>query len=134
LNFDRYCLDHKPNVRKEKERICRAGGRVTQHVDDVPRVQDLLAVSRALGDYSIDKQLIPASPDILEYAKDDKSKAAYVILACDGLWDVMSNEEVASFVVKRVTNTSLEGIVSQLLDHALQLETMDNVSIYIIKL
>lgn len=128
------CLDHKPNVRKEKERIYRAGGRVTEHPDDVPRVQDMLAVSRAFGDYSIDKHIIPPSPDIIEHGKGDKSPAAYVILACDGLWDVMSNEDVAQFVAKRVEHSSLETIAGQLLDHALQLNTMDNVSVYLIKL
>ncbi len=46
----------------------------------------------------------------------------------------MNNEQVASFVAKRISNTSLKDIVSQLLDQSIQLETMDNISIYIIKL
>ncbi|CAF0767470.1 unnamed protein product [Adineta steineri] len=129
-----FTKDHKPNVQKEKERICKAGGRVTEYEDDVARVEDQLAVSRALGDYAIDKHLIPASPDIIQCQKSPKSKAAYIILACDGIWDVMSNEEVAQFLIKRISNTSLQDIASQLLDHCLKLETMDNMSIYIVKL
>ncbi len=129
-----FLIDHKPNVRKEEERIRRAGGRVTKYGNDVARVENLLAVSRALGDYSLDKHLIPASPDIIQFSKESSSSAAFVILACDGIWDVMNNEEVANFVLKRISNTSLENIASQLLDHCLKLETMDNMSIYIIKI
>jgi len=46
----------------------------------------------------------------------------------------MNNEQVASFVAKRISNTSLQDIVSQLLDECFKLETQDNMSIYIIKL
>jgi len=130
-----FLIDHKPNVRKEEERIRKAGGRVTKFGNDVARVENLLAVSRALGDYSLDKHLIPASPDIIQFSKESSSAAAaFIILACDGIWDVMNNEQVANFVSKRASNTSLENIISQLLDHCLELETMDNMSIYIIKI
>ncbi|CAF1382393.1 unnamed protein product [Adineta ricciae] len=130
-----YTKDHKPNNRKEKERILKAGGHVTQHSGDVARVEDQLAVSRALGDYSIDKHLIPASPAIIQFAKNPNSQGEYLILACDGIWDVMSNEQVASFILQRISlNSSLENIASQLLDHCLKLQTMDNMSVYIIKI
>lgn len=85
-----------------------------------------------MGDYALDKHLIPASPDIIQYSK--LKSGSYLILACDGIWDVMTNEQVASFVAKRISNTSLEDIVSQLLDECLKLETMDNMSIYIVKI
>lgn len=117
---------------KERERIYRAGGHVTQYGDDVPRVESYLAVSRALGDYSLDKHLIPPSPDIIQYPK--QSNVSFVVLACDGVWDVMSNEDVAQFIRNKLTQTSLTDIVQQLLDHCLQLQSMDNISLYIIKL
>ncbi|CAF0880485.1 unnamed protein product [Rotaria sordida] len=126
-----YTKDHKPNVIQEQERIHKAGGRITQYENDVARVEDKLAVSRTFGDYSLDKRLIPALPDIIQYRKD--SLAAFVILACDGIWDVMTNEQVALFVSQKVSNTSLENIASQLLDQCLKLKTSDNMSIYIIK-
>ena len=47
----------------------------------------------------------------------------------------MSNEQVASFILQRISlNSSLENIASQLLDHCLKLQTMDNMSVYIIKI
>jgi serine/threonine protein phosphatase PrpC len=76
--------------------------------------------------------LIPALPDIIQYS--NQLSAAFVILACDGIWDVMNNEQVAHFVSKRSSNTSIQKIAEQLIDHCLQLESMDNMSIYIIKL
>ncbi|CAF4717322.1 unnamed protein product [Rotaria sp. Silwood2] len=124
--------DHKPNVEQEEKRIQKAGGKITKFGNDVPRVESKLAVSRALGDYSLDKHLIPALPDIIQYSRD--SLASFVIIACDGIWDVMNNEQVALFVSEKAKNTSIKHIASQLLDHCLNLGTTDNMSIYIIKI
>ncbi|CAF5049275.1 unnamed protein product [Rotaria sp. Silwood1] len=124
--------DHKPNVEQEEKRIKKAGGRITHFENDVPRVESKLAVSRTLGDYSLDKHLIPASPDIIQYST--KSLASFVIIACDGIWDVMNNEQVALFVSQKAINTSIKDIASQLLDHCLNLGTTDNMSVYIIKI
>ncbi|CAF4175937.1 unnamed protein product, partial [Rotaria sp. Silwood2] len=126
-----YTKDHKPDVVQEQERIHRAGGRITQYENDVARIEDKLAVSRTFGDYLLDKRLIPALPDTIQYPKNPL--AAFVILACDGIWDVMTNEQVALFVSQKASNTSLENIASQLLDQCLKLKTSDNMSIYIIK-
>ncbi|CAF2463298.1 unnamed protein product [Rotaria sp. Silwood2] len=84
--------DHKPNVRQEEEGIHKIGGRVTKYKDDIPHVENQLAVSRALDDYSIDKHIIPALPDIIQYSK--QSSVAYIILACDGIWDVINNQQL----------------------------------------
>ncbi|CAF3066051.1 unnamed protein product, partial [Rotaria sp. Silwood2] len=59
---------------------------------------------------------------------------SFVIIACDGIWDVMNNEQVALFVSEKAKNTSIKHIASQLLDHCLNLGTTDNMSIYIIKI
>ena len=80
----------------------------------------------------LDKHIVPALADILEYQRD--SSTAFVLLACDGIWDVMTNEQVASFVTERASNTTLKNIASQLLDSCLQKESTDNMSVYIIKL
>ncbi|CAF3247392.1 unnamed protein product [Rotaria sp. Silwood2] len=124
--------DHKPSVRKEQERIRRAGGRISKVGNDVLRVESQLAMTRALGDYSLDKHIITAIPDLIQYERD--SLAIYVIIASDGIWDVMNNEQVASFVSQRVSNTTLENIISQLFDQCLKEESSDNMTAYIIKL
>ncbi|CAF1076206.1 unnamed protein product [Rotaria sordida] len=125
-------FDHKPNVRQEEECIRRTGGRVTKYKDDVPHVENQLAVSRALLEYSIDKHIIPALPDIIQYSK--QSSTAYIIFACDGIWDVINNQQVGTFVSNKISSNILQDIISQLLDEYLKLETMDNMSVYIVKL
>ena len=124
--------DHKPTARKEQKRIRKAGGHITQLPNDVLRVENQLAMTRVLGDYALDKNIIPALPDIIPYPKD--SSSAYLILACDGIWDVMNNEQVAKFVSERVLNTALDQIISQLFDHCLEEESSDNMTAYIVRL
>ncbi|KAJ1620489.1 phosphatase 2C-like domain-containing protein [Pavlovales sp. CCMP2436] len=91
--------DHKPFLEEEKTRIERAGGHVKFN-----RVNGDLAVSRALGDFaykqrddlSAEVQAVTALPELMSetrQAEDD-----FVILACDGIWDVMSSQECVNFV------------------------------------
>jgi serine/threonine protein phosphatase PrpC len=68
------------------------------------RVEGVLAVSRAIGDISL-KPYVTCDPEI--QSKFIAEEDMYMVLASDGLWDVMSNEEVASFVVKYVCCASL---------------------------
>ena len=127
------CLDHKPTVRKEQQRIHEAGGTIAKMShNDVLRVEGQLAMTRALGDFALNKDVIPPIADIFEQSR---KSAAYVVLACDGIWDVMSNEEVAAFVCKRAANTGkLDAIAAELLDECLRRESSDNMTIYIVKL
>jgi serine/threonine protein phosphatase PrpC len=124
--------DHKPDDPAEQVRIYEAGGRISKScAGDVLRVENHLAMTRVLGDFSMDKQIVPPLADIIQYPRN--SLASFVILACDGIWDVMSNEEVALFVVHRATSHKLEEISSLLLDECLRRKSTDNMSVYIIK-
>ena len=63
----------------------------------------MLAVSRALGDTQF--KAFNGSPAIVSGAPDTRIEAItptteFMILATDGLWDVMNNEEVAKFVTR----------------------------------
>ena len=70
---------------------------------------DRLAVSRAFGDFeykantelAADEQAVVAVPEIQSHVRD-ADRDMYLVLACDGVWDVMSNQEVGDFVVKHV--------------------------------
>jgi serine/threonine protein phosphatase PrpC len=130
--YIRRCLDHKPDDPAEQERIHEAGGTISKACpDDVLRVENQLAMTRVLGDFGMDKHIVPPMADIVEYPR--QSSAAFIVLACDGIWDVMTNEEVASFVVDRAA-LKLENIAEQLLDECLHRKSTDNMSAYIIKL
>ena len=129
----RLCLDHKPTVPEEQKRIREAGGRIAKlSHNDVLRVEGQLAMTRALGDFALNKEVIPPIADIFEQSR---KSAAYVVLACDGVWDVMSNEEVAAFVCQRAGTTDrLDATAAELLDNCLERGSADNMTIYIVKL
>ncbi|XP_068640402.1 probable protein phosphatase 2C 68 [Aristolochia californica] len=87
--------DHKPDRPDELARIEAAGGHVIYL--NGARVQGILAMSRALGDKYL-KPYVISEPEvnITERTPDDE----FIILASDGLWDVLSNE-LACNVVRR---------------------------------
>jgi len=88
-------------------------------------------MTRVLGDFFIDKHIVPPMADIVEYSRN--SSASFIVLACDGIWDVMTNDEVASFITHRTSTNKLEDIASQLLDECLHRNSTDNMSVYIVK-
>ncbi|XP_064599848.1 protein phosphatase 1B-like isoform X2 [Liolophura sinensis] len=126
--------DHKPINPTEKERIQNAGGSVM-----IQRVNGSLAVSRALGDYEYKnvqgkgpcEQLVSPEPEIfvMDRSQDDE----FLILACDGIWDVMTNEELCDFVRSRLKLTSsLEQVCNMVVDTCLYKGSRDNMSIVIV--
>lgn len=90
-------VDHKPNREDEYERIEAAGGKVIQW--NGHRVFGVLAMSRSIGDRYLKPSIIP-DPEVMfvPRTKDDEC----LILASDGLWDVMTNEEVCETARKRI--------------------------------
>lgn len=110
--------DHKPVNPMERERIERAGGNVM-----IQRVNGSLAVSRALGDYEYKnvagksqcEQLVSPEPEV--YIEKRQPEDEFLVLACDGIWDVFSNDDLCSFVRSRLRVTDkLEDITTQILD------------------
>lgn len=95
--------DHKPGNEAETKRIIAAGGWV-----EFNRVNGNLALSRALGDFvfkkndkkNAEEQIVTASPDV--EIKDLTPDHEFLLLACDGIWDVLTNEEVVEFIRARV--------------------------------
>ncbi|XP_047940608.1 protein phosphatase 2C 16-like isoform X3 [Salvia hispanica] len=81
-------VDHKPDREDEYARIEAAGGRVFNW--DGCRVSGVLAMSRSIGDRYLKSLVIP-DPEVtvVPRTRDDEC----LILASDGLWDEMSNEE-----------------------------------------
>ncbi|KAM7499382.1 hypothetical protein LguiA_023796 [Lonicera macranthoides] len=87
-------VDHRPSRSDEKERIEHLGG----YVDccrGVWRIQGSLAVSRGIGDRQL-KQWVIAEPEtrILSI----RPECEFLILASDGLWDKVSNQEAVDLV------------------------------------
>lgn len=83
--------DHKPNRSDERKRIESAGGVVLWA--GTWRVGGVLAMSRAFGNRLL-KQYVVAEPEIQEQKID--SEFEFLIVASDGLWDVVTNEDAVS--------------------------------------
>ncbi|KAK9061483.1 hypothetical protein SSX86_018664 [Deinandra increscens subsp. villosa] len=86
-------VDHEPN--KERKVIEEKGGFVTEFPGDCPRVDGSLAMSRAFGDKRL-KEHISSEPDVWVGDVDDDTE--FLMLASDGVWKVMSNQEAVDCV------------------------------------
>ncbi|GMH04250.1 hypothetical protein Nepgr_006089 [Nepenthes gracilis] len=85
--------DHKPDRPDELHRIQAAGGRIIYW--DGPRVLGVLAMSRAIGDNYLKPYVIP-EPEVT--VTERTAEDEFLILATDGLWDVVSNETASGVV------------------------------------
>ncbi|KAL5728682.1 protein-serine/threonine phosphatase [Ranunculus cassubicifolius] len=90
-------VDHKPNRDDEYARIEAAGGKVIQW--NGHRVFGVLAMSRSIGDRYLKPWIIP-DPEVtfIPRMKEDEC----LVLASDGLWDVLTNEEVCDVARRRI--------------------------------
>jgi serine/threonine protein phosphatase PrpC len=127
--------DHKPYNVEEKARIEKAGGTVMMQ-----RVNGSLAVSRALGDFDYKRntsippieQLVSPEPDVTIIPRNN-DKEEFLLLACDGIYDVMSNDEIISYIRHKLSLTSdLEKICNDLIDLCLNKNSRDNMSVVLI--
>jgi len=122
-------FDHKPEDTLESQRIEKAGGKVTCD----GRVNGGLNLSRAIGDHaykanekiSAREQMITALPDVRNvtiHPEEDE----FMVLACDGIWNSMTSQEVIDFVRERLTaeTEKISSICEQLFDHCLSPNTM----------
>lgn len=118
--------DHKPNRPDERDRIIRLGGHVIFF--GVWRVQGVLAVSRAIGDRML-KPLVPPTPEVTRHRIERGD--ARLVLATDGLWDVMDNAQAAAIVHRCATP---QQAASKLVAEALGRGTTDNVTALVVDL
>ena len=118
-------FDHKPNDQIEMNRIVGAGGFITEAQGHF-RINGNLNLSRSLGDLkykqnpqkSFAEQIITAHPDITEHVLSPQDE--FMILACDGVWDVLSNDEAVAFVRERLQrNISAKLICEQVFDRCI---------------
>lgn len=123
-------VDHKPEDDEERKRIEAAGGKVTAD----GRVNGGLNLSRALGDHwykrndSIlpQEQMISPWPDVQSEVIGEQDE--FMVIACDGIWNYMTSQEVVDFVKERLheeeKRKQLSLICEEMFDHCLAPNTM----------
>ncbi|KAL9190481.1 hypothetical protein ACHAXT_007692 [Thalassiosira profunda] len=147
-------FDHKPTNDCEVSRVERDGGFVR-----AGRVDGDLAVSRSFGDFGYKNcrerddasssgsshgssspesrqeseprdHRVTVHPDILVHPRDP-SKDEFVVLACDGIWDRLSNRDCASLVrslVHEEGETDVGLVCEEIIDTALERDSRDNMT------
>jgi len=104
--------DHKPGRQDEADRIRAAGGSVEHGPLGGPlRVDGALAVSRAIGDFHFKSTgMDPAACKVTALPEvqvvEQCTDGDWLLLACDGVFDVMENEEVHEFISSRIQQGS----------------------------
>ncbi|KAK0257407.1 mgpp2cl-1, protein phosphatase 2C-like protein 1 [Friedmanniomyces endolithicus] len=119
----RLSYDHKGSDENEGKRIAGAGGLILNN-----RVNGVLAVTRALGDAYM-KDLVTGHPYTTETVIQPDIDEC-MILACDGLWDVCSDQEAVDLIR---TTQDPQYASRQLVEHALARFSTDNLSCMVVR-
>ncbi|XP_047156749.1 probable protein phosphatase 2C 52 [Vigna umbellata] len=110
-------VDLKPDLPREAERIKRCKGRVFA-LQDEPEVHRVwlpfddapgLAMARAFGDFCLKEYGVISIPEFSHRLLTDKDQ--FIVLASDGIWDVLSNEEVVEIVSSAPSRSSAARIL-----------------------
>jgi serine/threonine protein phosphatase PrpC len=125
--------DHKPTNAKEKERILKADGVVSNG-----RVDGDLSVSRAIGDWQFKtnsklhlfEQKVSCEPDISEV---EARPGDWLLLACDGIFERLSSDQVARFITDRLSQKEDPvSVARDLCDYGIQSGSKDNMTVVLV--
>ena len=128
----RLSFDHKPELPCERERIRKAGGQVTQVGLGPARVDGVLSVSRAFGDfmlaprvtwhpYQAERRLTPADE--------------FVVLGCDGVFDVLDDQTVVDIGREALDAGKTPAVAArQIMNASLKRGSTDNISVIVLQL
>ena len=108
----------------EYNRINNEGGYIKNG-----RVCGELMISRAFGDWEYKPYGVICLPHVTKIEINDKCK--YVILASDGIWDALDDLDVYKFSLSAENSKTL---CNDIIQNALERETKDNLSCFVIKL
>lgn len=122
-------FDHKPSNLPERLRIQKTG-----YVKN-KRVNGDLAVSRAFGDFCHKPDRVVVTPDATVFPRS-KEGDEFIVLACDGIWDVASNRECSKFVATLLSEGELDLriICEDAIDTCFDRNSRDNMTIMIVAL
>ena len=127
-------LDHKPDFPLELVRIKKLGGKISKDKYDCWRIEGGLAISRSFGDVSSYPYLSHV-PDIYKYHLTDQP---FIIIACDGVWDVLDSQAAVNFVLnmcyhnKELIKEKCTNIANDLAEYCIKCGSTDNVSVIIV--
>lgn len=118
--------DHKPGLESEQDRVAAMGGFISEGC-----VNGEIAVSRALGDVNLEtgRKMLGLSAEVAlsKFYLCDEDE--FVIIACDGVWDVMNSAAAVSYVRHQLAqHNDIQRAADELVQQALRQQSTDNVS------
>ncbi|KAF8377457.1 hypothetical protein HHK36_030835 [Tetracentron sinense] len=123
--------DHKPNCTSERLRIEKLGGVVYDGY-----LNGQLSVARALGDWHMKGPKgstcpLIAEPELQETVLSEEDE--FLIMGCDGLWDVMSSQGAVTIARKELMlHNDPERCSRELVREALKRNTCDNLTVVVV--
>jgi len=140
-------VDHVASSNKEQAQILERGGFISES-GGIDRVNGSLAVSRSLGDAKL-ASFLSRTPHVFAMTKEeardicgkgkteeDHSLPCFIILASDGLWDVMSNQEAVDLAWQVIkghhSGTSYQEAAEVLTQEAYVRGSSDNIGVCIV--
>lgn len=127
-------VDHIANDPRNRKAIEKRGG--TIDAAKKPLIQGQIPVGRAFGDHGIigktSQCCIPHSPTILDYPLKEIEPNSHIILACDGLWDRGTTQEVVD-AVHSDSQSSPDVIAAKLVKAAHDNYSTDNITTLVVK-
>ena len=122
----RMTYDHKANDKSEQNRIEEVGGFMLRN-----RVMGILAVSRSFGDHAL-KGYVSADPYTSAVRLGPASTNPFFIAACDGVWDVLEDQEAVDLVLAAMQRGKEKSAAALLVQEALDRGSTDNVTCEVI--
>ena len=126
VNHRRLTYDHRADDPEEKKRILNSGGSVING-----RVMGALMLSRAFGDFEFKSFGVKCDPYFHQIQIDLNEKNQFLIIACDGVWDVMDEDDIRQLIM--FCNNS-EELCKQIIKGSMKRGAWDNLSVFVVKL
>lgn len=117
--------DHKASSSSERARVSKAGGVVY-----LGRLFGILAVSRSIGDKELKirrRGILISDPEVTEH---EVTEDGVLVLASDGLWDVLSNEDVGQMLMS--TRIITDKTAQLLVEKAAERGSLDDITAIVI--
>ncbi|KAI3444283.1 hypothetical protein Pfo_000948 [Paulownia fortunei] len=119
--------DHVASCLEERERVIGAGGQVKWQVDTWRIGPAALQVTRSIGDDDL-KPVVTAEPEITETLLSAEDE--YIVMASDGLWDVVTNADVVSIIKDTVKDPGM--CSKRLATEAAERGSKDNITVIVV--
>ena len=124
--YKRLSKDHRGDNKDEKKRIIKSGGMIVNG-----RVMGALMLTRAFGDFELSPFGVIENPYVNKTEIDLNIKNQFLIIACDGIWDLNNENEFQQMII---FDNDCESLCQKIIKETLRKDAWDNLSVFCIKL